>query len=113
MGATLRVTTAVTSVLVGRWLALVGVGRRNFVLLDSAHRNGAHCFAMSYHGPYTGRLTSRRRAYTGPVRAGPRPSKLAFIATIVTIGFVAAAIAYDVGRTLRNTATGPQASTPR
>ena len=54
---------------------------------------------MSYHGPYTSRVTSRRRAYTGPVRAGPRRSKLAFIATIVAIGFVAAAIAYDVAGT--------------
>ena len=61
---------------------------------------GAPAISIGMEGEYTSRVTSRRRAYTGPVRTGPRRSKLAFIATIVAIGFVAAAIAYDVGRTL-------------
>jgi hypothetical protein len=59
---------------------------------------------MTYRGPYTNRVSRRRRTYTGRVRAGPRRSG---IIAIVAIAVVAAAVAYDLGRSLRETATGP------
>jgi hypothetical protein len=60
---------------------------------------------MTYRGPYTNRVSRRRRTYTGRIRAGPRRGG---IMVIVAIAVVAAALAYDLGRSLRETANGPK-----
>jgi hypothetical protein len=68
---------------------------------------------MSYHGPYTNRLTNRGHSYRGPRRASARRSG-AFIATILAILVVAAALVYDVSRNFTGTAVGQKinSSTP-
>jgi hypothetical protein len=51
---------------------------------------------MSYHGPYTNRVTGRRRTLRGSNRAAGAWSSRRFIAIIPAIVVVAVAIAYNV-----------------
>jgi hypothetical protein len=53
---------------------------------------------MTYHGPYTHRVSRRARLYTGPLRVGGWSSR-AVVAAIAAVLVAAAALAYDVSRT--------------
>jgi hypothetical protein len=56
---------------------------------------------MTYRGPYTNRVTGRRRTLRGSNRAAGAWSRGRIIAIILAIVVVAAAIAYNVSSSFR------------